>query len=443
MVIDNAQQFDEIKDHAVFIIPIPEDDRYHTSQTSIIALAIYDLETSKSYIISLSHPEAVYHMRKIDIGKFTSYVYCTNIPLMWKHFDNNTLAEVSLIDFEMMKYLKTGKKVETETNRMALRYTQNMPGCKKINTLVSLLKLQERTDSVLGENTDVSIPMGLHFYANKVRGVFNWIESNGLHIDKEKYKERFGKTFSRIDDMCYTQYNYYTTTGRPSNRFGGVNYAALPKDKTRECFVSRYGDEGCLMELDFNSYHPRIIASLIGYDFGKDNVYEHLAKHYHNTDSPTKDQIAKAKEDTFRQLYGGIRKKYLNIPFFAKTDAFVKSLYKEMKCGYVESLISHRRLHDHKYKEVTPYTFFNYYIQMMETEFNVEMLNTMSEHFVQSGIKGEPILYTYDSVLFDIHKDHKDLLTKEIIPASVDLAKFPIKWQCGNNYRNLSVYVSN
>lgn len=438
MVIDNEQQLDEIKDHAVFVIPIPEDDRHHTSQTSVIALAIYDLEASKSYIVSLSHPEAVYHMSKMDIGKFSSYVFCTNIPLMWKHFDSNTLAGVRLIDFEMMQYLKSGKKVEIETSKMVSRYTQNMPGCKKINTLVSLLKLQERIDEALaGKTISADIPGGLDFYANKVRGVFNWIESNGLCVDKDKYKERFGRTFSRIGDRCYTQYNYYTTTGRPSNRFGGVNYAALPKNETRECFVSRYGNDGCLVELDFNSYHPRIIASLINYDFGKDNVYEHLAKHYHNTDTPTQDQINKAKEDTFRQLYGGIRKDYLHIPFFAKTDAFVKNLWEQKELSYVESPISFRKLHWENYKDITPYTFFNYYIQMMETEFNVEMLQTMSEHFVQSGIKAEPVLYTYDSVLFDVHNDHKSLLIDDIIPASIDLEKFPVKIKSGNNYANM------
>ena len=74
---------------------------------------------------------------------------------------------------------------------------------------------------------------------------------------------------------------------------------------------------------------------------------------------------------------------------------------------------------------------------MIETEMNVEMLNTMSEHFIKSGIKGKPILYTYDSVLFDVHKDHKNLLMYEIIPASIDLYKFPVKMKSGNNYANL------
>tara|TARA_R110000850_G_scaffold45325_2_gene114568 strand:- start:4660 stop:5979 length:1320 start_codon:yes stop_codon:yes gene_type:complete len=434
MVIDNEQQLLELIHEDLIIVPIPADDRLHTTQNEIIALAIRTIIPNKSYIVGINHPEAIYNMPMEKIQEFTGQLSCTNIPLMWKHFTHNTLSGVRLLDYEMAYYLTFKKKIEQESGRMVTRYNQTMPGCKKTNSLMSLLKLQECVDNI---PTLDSIPPGLDFYQKKVRGVFNWIESNGLHVDKDKHKERFGKTFSRIGDKCYTQYNYYTTTGRPSNRFGGVNYAALPKDETRECFVSGHGDDGCLVELDFNSYHPRIIAALIDYDFGKDNVYEHLAKHYHNTDTPTKDQVSKAKEDTFRQLYGGIRKDYLHIPFFAKTDNFVKSLYAKFQNGYMESPISGRRLINSNYKDLPLYTLFNYYIQMIETEMNVEMLHTMSEHFMQSGIKCKPILYTYDSVLFDVHKDHKDLLTKEIIPASIDLYKFPIKVKEGKDYGNL------
>ena len=442
MVIDNEQQLEELLHKNLIIVPIPVDDRLHITQTEIIALAIRDIELNDSYIISINHPEAVYNMSMEKIREFTGKLYCTDIPYIWKHFHSNTLAETHLIDFDIAYYLTSLKKLERDLGKMETRFNRSIPDCHKTNTLVPLLKLQERVDAVCDQFfhfslDSVELPEGLDFYANKMRGVFNWIEFNGLQVDKDKYKERFGKTFSHVGDKCYTQYNYYTTTGRPSNRFGGVNYAALPKDETRECFISRYGDDGCLVELDFNSYHPRIIAELVGYDFGKDNVYEHLAKHYNDTDNPTQDQIAKAKEDTFRQLYGGIRKKYLNIPFFAKTDAFVKNLYAEFRTGYVSSPISKRKLIKSNYKSLPPYTLFNYYIQMMETEFNVEMLQSMAEHFVQSGIKGEPILYTYDSVLFDVHKDHKDLLVKEIIPASIDLYKFPIKIKTGNNYGNL------
>ena len=63
------------------------------------------------------------------------------------------------------------------------------------------------------------------------------IERNGL------------KTYEKI---VYSEYNPYTSTGRPSNRFGGMNFAALNKsDGSREQFISRFNN-GVLVEMDFD-----------------------------------------------------------------------------------------------------------------------------------------------------------------------------------------------
>ena len=45
--------------------------------------------------------------------------------------------------------------------------------------------------------------------------------------------------FESVFSVCrYTEYNLYTSTGRPSNKFGGVNFAALNKeDGSRNSFV--------------------------------------------------------------------------------------------------------------------------------------------------------------------------------------------------------------
>ena len=49
------------------------------------------------------------------------------------------------------------------------------------------------------------------------------------------------------DGLVYSEYNPYTTTGRPSNRFGGTNFAALNKtDGSREKYISRF-DGGMLV----------------------------------------------------------------------------------------------------------------------------------------------------------------------------------------------------
>jgi len=440
MIIDNLQQLQQLTDKDLLVVPIPADDRLHPTQSEVIALALLDLETKQGYIVSLSHPEATYHIAKTDIALFKGKLYCTNIPLIWNYFDHNTLHGVQLYDYDMMYYLHTNRTYKVLPD-FTTHYNHTLAACKKTNALLSMLVLQSRAHILYNQSVPefFEIPHGYEFYSKTLRGSLNWIQRNGLHVNKEKFKNTFERTFSRYGDRCYTQYNYYTTTGRPSNRFGNVNFAALPKDKTRECFISRFGKEGMLVELDFNSYHPRIIASLIGYDFGKENVYEHLAKHYHNTDKPNQDQIKKAKEDTFRQLYGGINKEYLGIEFFKKTDELARNLWNHMKQhGYIESPISGRRLIGTNHKDLTLYTLFNYFIQMTETEINANIISWMGRHWVQSGVDDSvPVLYTYDSILFDVRKQDYDLIFNKILPASIDTTKFPYKLKSGNNYANL------
>jgi hypothetical protein len=67
-------------------------------------------------------------------------------------------------------------------------------------------------------------------YNNDVIGNLQQIERNGLQT---------------TNGMVYSEYNPYTATGRPSNRFGGMNFAALnKKDGSRKQFISRFGKDG-------------------------------------------------------------------------------------------------------------------------------------------------------------------------------------------------------
>ena len=78
---------------------------------------------------------------------------------------------------------------------------------------------------------------------------FYAIERNGLHVDTTIFTEKF-KTNELIAEKAYTEYNPYTSTGRPSNKFGGVNYAALNKENgCRKSFTSRHS-QGMLIEFD-------------------------------------------------------------------------------------------------------------------------------------------------------------------------------------------------
>ncbi len=432
MVIDNAQQLTVLNGRDVFLHPIPLDDRLHPSCTSIIAFGIVDIQTSKSYIISVSHPEGLFHIDNLNF--LTGAVYTTNKALLLANG-----YDIETYDVEMLSYLKTNKGFEIETQTLTNHYNRILTKMQKINALVDLVKLEEQTTQLYTNHFNPNHPDGLAFYSDTLKRSLITIQSNGIQVDPVLFEETFGKTFALKDNKCYTQYNFYTTTGRPSNRFGGINFAALPKeDDTRACFISRF-ENGTLLELDFNSYHPRLIADIIGYNFGTEDAYHHLAKKYHNTETPTASQVAKAKEDTFRQLYGGIKREYLDIPFFAATDMFSKQIWKHMIThGYVDSLISGRRLLMSNYQDITEYTLFNYYIQMYETEKNAIVLKTILEYLQTYLLKSVPVLYTYDSILFDVHPDELDTIVSHLIPSCIDTDAFPIKLKKGLNYKNIT-----
>lgn len=433
MVIDSIQQLDSLKDRNILLHPISVDDRLHPSCSTILAFAMYDLDQHQSYIVSVSHPEGLFHVDSLHF--LSGKVYTTNCALLYA---NN--YSVDAYDVELMHYLRTNKGFELAQNPMIANYNRTVPRCKKINALVSLIKLEEQVVEIYHKYFTQEHPAGLDFYSNTLKSSLIAIQHNGLQVDPIKFEQSFGTSTSLCGDVCHTQYNFYTTTGRPSNRFGGVNFAALPKeDATRECFISRF-DNGVLLELDFNSYHPRLIADVIGYDFGSEDAYHHLAKKYHNTDTPTQAQITKAKEDTFRQLYGGISREYLDIPFFSATDNFSREIWKHMAThGYVDSLISGRRLLLSNYPDINKHTLFNYYIQMYETEHNARILHKVLEYLQTYLLKSVAVLYTYDSILFDVHPEEMHTIIDQLIPYCIDLEKFPVKLKKGLNYKNMTV----
>src|SRR3972149_1850904 len=80
----------------------------------------------------------------------------------------------------------------------------------------------------------------------------------------------------------YSQYNFYTSTGRPSNHFDNVNYAALNKENgVRKCFVSRHGKDGTMILIDYSAFHPRIISNIVNFPMGiNEDIYKYLGEMY-------------------------------------------------------------------------------------------------------------------------------------------------------------------
>ena len=256
---------------------------------------------------------------------------------------------------------------------------------------------------------------------------FATIECAGLQVN-----ETFRLPELVKDNKVYSQYNYFTTTGRPSNAFRGFNFAAMNKeDGTRAAFCSRF-ERGALVEMDFDSYHVRLIARLIGYDLPTTSIHDYLGRFYFGTDELTDEQRDESKQITFRLLYGGIDSEFLSIPFFEKVNSFIYSLWAKWKSkGRIETPILKRPITKDMVTNMTANKLFNYYLQAVETEVSVQKLRQVQT--LIGTYETAMILYTYDSILFDVpFHEAKALLPQ--IKHVLEQGNFPVKVKVGDIY---------
>lgn len=234
---------------------------------------------------------------------------------------------------------------------------------------------------------------GFDNYNDLILPPFNQIERNGIPT-------KFGKE--------YSLYNNFTTTGRPTNGFAGVNYSALNKsDGSRDHIVSELGE---FYQWDFDGYHIRLIAKLVGETIPEISAHEWLGKQYFGKDELSDEEYQNSKAITFRQLYGGIDVENLEIPFYEKTSKLIQKMYNDFLInGYIETRFG-KRIPFTKIDNHNPQKVFNYYLQALETETNVIVINRINE--LLKDYRTKLVLYTYDSFLFDIDLNETDIIPK-------------------------------
>ena len=252
------------------------------------------------------------------------------------------------------------------------------------------------------------------------------IEKYGVQVDREKFFDRYPNASKHLsNDTLYTEYNPYTITSRPSNRFGGINFSALnKKDGTREVFIPK--PNHIFLQMDYDAYHPRIIGKLIDYELPKTSVHQWLADQY-GVD------YSESKGITFQLLYGGIPEEFDSIPYYKKVRAYIEEMWSESSNrGYASTM--NRNIPISSIEDVNPQKVFNYLLQATETELNMNIIGKVLEFIKQTDI--ELTLYTYDSFLFsyplDTPKEHA-LKLKEIVESN----GFPIKASWGTDYSKL------
>ena len=297
---------------------------------------------------------------------------------------------------------------------------------KRLNEIIPILKHKEWCDQLVSVMMDIE-EIGQDKYSEEVTEAFGYIESNGVKVSDDVcdiFDMRVKKHIS--NGRLYTKYNLWTSTGRPSNAFGNVNFAAM-KPEQRKAIIPEYD---MLVEYDYDAYHLRLIGDLIGYKFDKESVHQHLADKYGCS-------YEESKQMSFRQLYGGIDKEVReNITFFGLTYDKINTFWKYFKSNnYIKTDIYKRKLISKNYTDMNKNKLFNYLIQAYETESNIKTIIELKDYLLEK--KTKLVLYGYDSFLFDFSKeDGVNTLTE--IKNILERNGHMVKSQAGSNYGEMN-----
>ena len=407
-LVENKKQLKKFikkyKSEDSILIPISCDSNKHPVDDKLSLLYV-QLLNGEEFILPFDHSETL----NIDIPNLESdtkkYTYDRKKLNHFIKLDN-------VIDVNLMHYMATNVPLSIEEIDTNAHHFFNMMYYRKknINTIIPVLKHLEYCrelakvikDTIAKHNQYVNVS-----YNNEVLDNLTYIESNGLQT---------------TNGSVYSEYNVFTSTGRPSNRFGGINFAALNKtDGSRKPFISRFRN-GVLVEMDFDGYHLRLIADKVDYEFPEGSVHEHMAKLYGVDYNEAK----------------GLSFKYLkkNNEYFNKVSDYINILWNGYKSKeFIVSDIYSKKIYRKNLTDMNANKLFNYTIQLMETENNMKALSKLISKI--RNYKSKLVLYSYDSFLFDFNmEDGLDYLKKVKNILEQD-GKYPVKVSWGLNYHEM------
>ena len=266
MILENSELLEVFKKkystEDCIVIPIQCNDTKH-SVSDELSLLYVQMWGGNEFILPFNHNETLdieIPNLKSDTKKYT-----------YDRKKLNHLVELdNVIDVNLLHYMATNEPLYIEDIDTNAHHFFNMRYYRRdnINTIVPVLKHLEKCRKIAKILKDTIEKYAEHVkmsYNNEVLDNLSYIESNGLQT---------------TNGIVHSEYNLYTSTGRPSNRFGGINFAALNKtDGSRKPYVSRFKN-GVLVEMDYDAYHLRLIADKVNYKFPEGSVHEHMAEFY-------------------------------------------------------------------------------------------------------------------------------------------------------------------
>lgn len=411
LIITKKEELEMILDQEkCFLFPVLKDPKKHYCENSISFLYGFTISRRTEFLVGNGH---------YDIPEFESNVGQIRTKLEHIVYKKKYLTfHENLIDAEILNWISNGETIKILTNTcIDFFHRKDLD-----NSIIPIYKWVEAIREIRDRILELHEPPVnvVHSYNTLINQLIK-IEKNGLYIDRAAAIPDSESLERRLE---YTEYNPCTLTGRPSNKFGGINYAALNKtDGTRRRFISRF-EGGFLVEFDFQAFHINLIAKILKYSFPED-PYTYLAKEFFNTSEPSDGQIRSSKELTFQQVYGGVRPEYRQIEFFSRLDLLLKKIEMKNREGSVKSFLFKKPIKSTDNHIKT----FNYLLQNLETEINSTVMTEL--HNYLSDKRSKLVLYTYDSFLFDyspedgrqIIRDMKKILDKTGINSRIKVGK--------------------
>ncbi len=416
-----------IDTEASFVVPIFVDQNLHPAANKISSLHI--LIDQDYYCVPFNHPDAI----------------STTISL------ENAFKVVTLYKREILHTFKIPQERVHDVATILHLSSKNIPEIREYYTPIITRMLQQfqfknlhlsvpltiwmdygrKLTTFIRDNFYTEIPDGYEFVNSTIIPTLTEIEKSGIAVDTNILTEHFGdiKKYTN-NNIIYSEYNPYTSTGRPSNKYGGINFAALNKsDGTRESFISRYGDDGLLIQFDYEAFHLRLVGAQIGYELPKTSVHTFLAQQYYGKQEVNPDEYEASKARTFALMYG-MNEDLGGVEFFHKVRQYSSHLwdiYKTM--GYIKTKTGKEIIVD----EPSSNKVFNYSVQWLETETALQNVAEICK--LLQGKLTKPILYTYDALLLDLHRSETALLPR--IKHLMEEGGYPTRMYKGRNYNEL------
>ena len=408
--IKHIETICRIRHQEAYVDVIPCSHNLHPIENSVCAIYIRFKNDNKGYIIPINHSETInFELEEIEkVLNSIEKIYVRDRKEFLHYFHIKHCYQPQPSPHTYIPQL----------TQAHIQLYNRYPEIQNLNTIVPIVKHYE----VCEQNYANFSGLNQNPFYNKAALVFNQLEQAGIKVDQTKFEQYFDK---EVNEFIYTQYNLNTLTTRPSNAFGGINFSALDKNNgERECFIPR---NDIFVEMDISAYHPTLLANLLDYTFDSDDIHGSFAQMY-GVD------YAKAKEITFKQIYGGVWKEYQNLPFFRKVIAYTDSLWDDFQYGgSIECPISGYEFKRKELENMNPQKLLNYVLQNLETANNVCILYEIFK--ILRGKNTKLVLYVYDSFLFDVDKSEKDVL-KEIAKV-INEKNLQFKVKTGTNYANI------